>query len=897
MSVAFVVTTGYQLFHYKQMAPHVPDAAVVVEVRKRDFAVSEEAVATHLPGLPVETLSQENLKSLDGRYDAVVCQTPVLPLQFFDKTLVVAQQYSLAKERYQYGVWRAHAHLNLMYGQHPLNRVAGFCRAAAVGNPLLDGIFQGEPPVRDSWQSGGGRKRILYMPTYGSLSSVPSVLPALREIDADVTVKLHHAEDRELVKELPEHMRVVYADADPVRLLAEHDGVISDFSGAAFDALYAGLPVVLAGNPDPRGKDFDRLSDDERQYTVLAGVAAHWQEIGGAEGLYSAFADAEKRRESEDYQAFVEEFFVNPGTAGAECGRRIVSLLETGPAPHFAADQVRATTRRYITTNRSLKSQLSRTGRATVARSVVHGLPLHRRAVRRLLEAAGRSRRLVRIARIARRRVRDRRGADVVVDADRCLAAAPAKRREAVMGLLEPFLLDAGLPLVRDDDRPGSDLAVLATDKRRLRRALSAAAGRHPDLVVRLGHQWKLVDTMPLAKLSFHDIAHADWLEVGTPAERSEYVIGPMGYLKVLFVQHEPERNRYLAQKKVAHRVDWSPLFAQCADRTAPVRVAGERLRHAAGPVDVVYTWVDAGDPAWQADRRRYDGETSNASAANPERFLDRQELRYSLRALELFAPFVRHVYIVTADQRPAWLAPDHPKITVVSHRDVFPDASVLPTFNSHAIEACLHRIPGLSENFVYFNDDVLLGQECDESDFFTIAGQAKVRLSPSQYIYQGRPEDDAIPTDWAAYNSLRLMSNDFDITLDRRVKHVPLVLKRSVLADIEKRYPEEVAATRAARFRSNTDVAIPSMFAQYYGMATGSAVEWPGARNEYVYLDTGRADSLDRFQQILQRPPKFYCLNTTRHTEVDLARQARNLARFFTAALPEPAEWEIPDR
>ena len=890
MSVAFVVTTAYQLYHYKRIIPHLSNVTVVLEVRKHDFHLSEDVVVEHLPGVPIETVSTERLKDLDGRFDVVVCQTAILPLQFFDSSYVVAQQYSLAKENYQYGIWRAQADLNLMYGDYSVGRVEGFGRAIAVGNPLLDPYFSnGSPPLRRSW-GGDDRKRLLYMPTYGDLSSV---MPVLERFDGDVTVKLHHAEAAGTAASLPSHIRTVGAEADPNELLSTHDGVISDFSGAAFDALYTGVPTVVTGALDPQCEDVQRLSEAEREQTVLAGVAATWRPDAGVEALAESFATAQQLLQSGEYEVFTKEYFTKPGTAGKACADEITRLMTYGPSAHFGADQVKSTVRRYITANRRLRQQ--NRGEAETRAAVATPSP-GRRAFRRLRRIASRSDRLVRVARKVRRRVRERRRPAITVDPQVSLAAAPANRREAIIDLLTPFFAQGGLSLARDNDLPGSDLAVLSADKRKLHKVLMSAAVDHPELMVRVGNQWHLVDTLPLSKLSFHDVTYADWLEIGTTAERSRYVIGAMGYLKVLFVEHQRERNRFLARKKVAHRVDWTPLFAGSgfASGAGPIRVCGDQIPHMAGPIDVVYTWVDSADPRWQADRARFDTTTANASASNAERFIDRQELRYSLRALELFAPFVRHIYIVTADQHPQWLAKGHPKITVVPHSDIFPDPSVLPTFNSHAIETCLHRIEGLSENFVYFNDDVFVGQEVGPADFFTIAGQAKVRLSPSQYIYQGRPEDGAIPTDWAAYNSLSLMGQDFDITLDRRVKHVPLVQKKSVLAEIEERYSDEIERTRAARFRSVTDVAVPSMFAQYYGMATGHAVEWPGARNEYVYLDTGRADSLDRFQQILHRPPKFFCLNTTRHTEVDLAAQACNLEKFFTSAFPDPADWEI---
>jgi hypothetical protein len=245
VTVAFLITSPYQIYHYQWIACELPDVVAVLEVRDREYGLSADLVAAHLPEAEIEWVTQERLSRLDGRFAAIVCQTPILPLTFLDRTPVVAQQYSLAKERYQYGVWRAHARLNLMYGDYPVHRVAGFCQAVAVGNPLLDPYFREPAPQRLRFGAPGRRPRLLYLPTYGDLSSLPAVLPYLSEVDAELTVKLHHAAEPLASLADSGRIRVVGPEADPVSLLRSHDGVLSDISGAAYDALYAGLPVVL----------------------------------------------------------------------------------------------------------------------------------------------------------------------------------------------------------------------------------------------------------------------------------------------------------------------------------------------------------------------------------------------------------------------------------------------------------------------------------------------------------------------------------------------------------------------------------------------------------------------------------------------------------------------------
>ncbi|GIY39559.1 hypothetical protein CDAR_539291 [Caerostris darwini] len=111
-------------------------------------------------------------------------------------------------------------------------------------------------------------------------------------------------------------------------------------------------------------------------------------------------------------------------------------------------------------------------------------------------------------------------------------------------------------------------------------------------------------------------------------------------------------------------------------------------------------------------------------------RFTDNEELRYSLRSLEKHAPWVQHIYIITNGQIPYWLNLDDPSVTIVTHEEIFPNKSHLPTFSSPAIECHLHRIPNLSQKFIYLNDDVMFGKDVWPEDFFTHTKGHRVYLS-----------------------------------------------------------------------------------------------------------------------------------------------------------------------
>lgn len=151
--------------------------------------------------------------------------------------------------------------------------------------------------------------------------------------------------------------------------------------------------------------------------------------------------------------------------------------------------------------------------------------------------------------------------------------------------------------------------------------------------------------------------------------------------------------------------------------------------------VDAVFTWVNFLDPAWRASYEHFAVlESKPVRRPDPEntaaiRHADNGELRYSLRSLERHAPFIRRLHLVIDGAPPEWLDTASPGVRVLSSRDIFPGSFRLPVFNSSLIEAHLWRIPDLSEEYIYFNDDMLLAGDCGPEDFFDPDGRAIVRM------------------------------------------------------------------------------------------------------------------------------------------------------------------------
>ena len=160
----------------------------------------------------------------------------------------------------------------------------------------------------------------------------------------------------------------------------------------------------------------------------------------------------------------------------------------------------------------------------------------------------------------------------------------------------------------------------------------------------------------------------------------------------------------------------WSRLVKQ--GRKASLNAPSKKMTD---PIDFVVTWVDGSDPNWLAEKEKYEnsiGIIHNRQDSGVERYRDWDIFHYWFRAVEKYAPWVRNVYLVTSGQIPSWLNLNAPKLKLVTHREIMPEAA-LPTFNSGAIECNIHNIEGLSEHFVYFNDDVFINRPIKPEDFF----------------------------------------------------------------------------------------------------------------------------------------------------------------------------------
>lgn len=280
--------------------------------------------------------------------------------------------------------------------------------------------------------------------------------------------------------------------------------------------------------------------------------------------------------------------------------------------------------------------------------------------------------------------------------------------------------------------------------------------------------------------------------------------------------------------------------------------------------VDVVYTWVDDSFPGYQDVLRTY---SKTAEDSSPERTRDNLDLlKYSLRSLAAYVPFVRHIYIVScAPQVPAWLATDRPGLTVI-HHDAIMDRTVLPTFNSFAIVSFLNRIGGLSRRFLYVEDDMLFTRNVLLSDFADEEGRLRLYLR----LFATRGAEDRDRDDlsmWSAglAHTNHLLDEAFGRTPRPAINHTPILIDRNYWDEMLQRWEEDFRRTRHSYFRAKYNVVPEHLYPHFLKYTGRGRVEpvWRTYGTSYLWqLD----NSLTRWRLRLARfrllQPKMVALN-----------------------------------
>lgn len=331
--------------------------------------------------------------------------------------------------------------------------------------------------------------------------------------------------------------------------------------------------------------------------------------------------------------------------------------------------------------------------------------------------------------------------------------------------------------------------------------------------------------------------------------------------------------------------------------------------------IDFVILWVDGNDPAWQAEKSKYQPqkESENNSV---NRYRDWGLLPYWFRAVEKFAPWVRKIHFVTWGHLPAFLNLNAPKLHIVRHDEFIPE-EYLPTFSSHAIEMNIHRIPDLAEHFVYFNDDMFLLRKFQPEDFFkdglpcTYGGEVPVELfgnigtwlhavvNDLGIVNAHFPKRDAVAKYGKKYRDKRYRWKDNLRTLmleklypdyftGFKNIHAPAAYLKESFRQVWKAEPDKLKATCKDRFRTSDNV---NQWVILWWQIAGGQFS-PAIIDNMVESIT--ENSIDRLCNTIKKQKHDYiCLNDP-DTDIAFDKLSEQLSSAFGQILPDKCSFEI---
>jgi hypothetical protein len=295
--------------------------------------------------------------------------------------------------------------------------------------------------------------------------------------------------------------------------------------------------------------------------------------------------------------------------------------------------------------------------------------------------------------------------------------------------------------------------------------------------------------------------------------------------------------------------------------------------------IDAVITWVDGDDPRHRAKRAQHGGQElhENEDIAGSTRFSNLGEIYYCIASLNRFAPWLHKIYIVTDEQDPcvgAFLAEHFPNghipVEVVDHKVIFRGyEQYLPTFNSIAIETMTWRIPGLSEHYIEFNDDLLLAAPVDPTDFFLPDGSSVCYATRCSMLWTKltrmlkaqKNGQKRVTFKGSMYNAAVIANRRCSYL---KLAHTPKALRKSVYENYFSLHLDHMLKNIEHRFRHSEQ--FTSQELQYLLLeAEGRVQIRPVDANLFFLQPKGRRGYVEKKMERLQQMKgcKFCCFNS----------------------------------
>ena len=291
--------------------------------------------------------------------------------------------------------------------------------------------------------------------------------------------------------------------------------------------------------------------------------------------------------------------------------------------------------------------------------------------------------------------------------------------------------------------------------------------------------------------------------------------------------------------------------------------------------MDIVITYVNGKDPVWQKDYEKY----TNVPVME-KRFRDWGTLQYLLRGIEVHMPFIRNVFLVVShrSQVPEWADTDNLKI--VLHEEFVP-ADYLPTFNCNTLEMNLHRIKGLDEEYLYFNDDLYPLRPCKAEDFFR-GGKGVLKFS-KHYFGSGMFKQICRNSDSLARKALGMPSSRAFM----RPQHICAPMLRSECEKLCSIVKDDIAAAYTrTREGVNYNQYMFTDYLYYQGKALSEKIS-----SKHLSV---AVSSASRIRRAIESPSRnLICINDVRLSEKRYEKLRSAVIDAFERKFPNKSRFE----
>jgi len=301
--------------------------------------------------------------------------------------------------------------------------------------------------------------------------------------------------------------------------------------------------------------------------------------------------------------------------------------------------------------------------------------------------------------------------------------------------------------------------------------------------------------------------------------------------------------------------------------------------------MDIVYTYVNTNNEIWRQSRTEtyelyYNEKINNIDSNKDIRYTDNNEFLYSLRSLDKFLKMpIRNVYVIVSNrhQIPKWLNTNN--IIVVTHSEIIP-IEYLPTFNSQVIELFIHKIPNLSNEFLYFNDDMLLGKEITYDHLYMNGKPVFYICNDYSKTGQATVKENGYKSAWKNCN--KILDEKYGKEPRFKLYHTPIFVIKELYEQAIQECEQYVKSTLNSRFRSIRDINVVCSYYPYYCHYNNKGYL---VKEHCINIFEDDSTKLSKkFDEIKQGKALFFCMN--HHYEENLS--------FLCALFPNCSRYEF---